>query len=72
MHSIAWSIGTDASAQGRAQLRAGAPGDGTSAFTWHEVFSGLPVGLIGRSLPDLNSAFAQFDASLKQRAERTN
>jgi hypothetical protein len=47
-------------------------GDGTSAFTWHEVFSGLPVGLIGRSLPDLNSAFAQFDASLKQRAERTN
>jgi hypothetical protein len=26
-------------------------GDGTSAFTWHEVFSGLPVGLIGRSPP---------------------
>jgi hypothetical protein len=27
------------------------------------------LGLLGRSLPDLNAAFARFAASLKRRAE---
>lgn len=44
-------------------------GDGTTEFTLSEVFTGPLVGLIGRSLPDLNAAFVQFAASLKQRAE---
>jgi hypothetical protein len=44
-------------------------GDGTTEFTLREVFSGPLLGLIGRSLPDLNAAFAQFAASLKRRAE---
>jgi hypothetical protein len=44
-------------------------GDGATEFTLREVFSGLLLGLIGRSLPDLNTAFAQFAAGLKRRAE---
>ena len=45
-------------------------GDGTTEFTLREVFSGPLLGLMGRTLPDLNTAFAQFAASLKDRAER--
>jgi hypothetical protein len=44
-------------------------GDGTTEFTLREVFSGPLLGIFGRSLPDLNTAFAQFAASLKGRAE---
>lgn len=44
-------------------------GDGTTEFTLREVFSGPLFGIFGRSLPDLNTAFAQFAASLKGRAE---
>jgi hypothetical protein len=46
-------------------------GDGATEFALREAFSGPLLGLIGRSLPDLNTAFAQFAASLKDRAERT-
>lgn len=45
-------------------------GDGATEFTLREVFSGPLLGMLGRSLPDLNAAFAQFAASLKDRAER--
>ena len=44
-------------------------GNGVTEFTLREVFSGPLLGLIGRTLPDLNAAFAQFAASLKARAE---
>ena len=44
--------------------------DGTTEFMLREVFSGPLLGVIGRSLPDLNTAFAQFAAGLKDRAER--
>jgi hypothetical protein len=43
---------------------------GATEFTLREAFSGPLLGLIGRSLPDLNAAFAQFAAGLKRRAER--
>jgi hypothetical protein len=43
--------------------------DGATEFTLREVFSGPLLGLLGRSLPDLNTAFVQFAASLKRRAE---
>jgi hypothetical protein len=43
--------------------------DGATEFTLREVFTGPLVGLLGRSLPDLNAAFAEFAASLKARAE---
>ena len=45
-------------------------GDGITEFTLREVFTGPLVGLMGRALPDLNTAFAQFAASLKDRAEQ--
>ncbi len=46
-------------------------GDGATEFTLREVFTGPLLGLLGRSLPDLDTAFAQFAASLKRRAEQS-
>ena len=43
--------------------------NGETQIRVHEVFSGPLLPLIGRTLPDLNGAFAQFVAGLKQRAE---
>jgi hypothetical protein len=45
-------------------------GNGATQFTVREVFSGPLLPLIGRSLPDLNAAFEQFAAGLKNQAER--
>jgi hypothetical protein len=45
-------------------------GNGATQFTIREVFSGPLLPLIGRSLPDLNAAFEQFAAGLKNQAER--
>jgi hypothetical protein len=44
--------------------------NGATEFTLREEFSGLLLGLIGRSIPDMTSTFEQFAAGLKQRAER--
>jgi hypothetical protein len=44
-------------------------GNGTVQVMVKEVFSGPLLPLIGRTLPDLNQAFAQFVDGLKQRAE---
>ena len=43
-------------------------GDGTR-FSMREVYSGLLAPLICRSIPDLQPAFDEFAAALKQRAE---
>jgi hypothetical protein len=43
---------------------------GATEFTLREEYSGPLLGLIGRSLPDLNATFEQFAAGLKRRAER--
>lgn len=43
--------------------------NGATEVQVREVFSGPLLPLIGRTLPDLNAAFAQFVAGLKQRAE---
>jgi hypothetical protein len=45
-------------------------GSGAVDFTLREEFSGPLLSLIGRSLPDLNAAFEQFAAGLKNYAER--
>ena len=47
-------------------------GEGATEFTLREVFTGPLLGLMSRTLPDLNTAFAQFAASLKGRAEQTS
>lgn len=46
-------------------------GDGSTAFDLREVFSGPLLGLIGRSIPNMNGAFEQFAAGLKRRAEQS-
>ncbi len=38
-------------------------------FSVREVFTGLMLPMIGRSLPDMNPVFAAFAAGLKARAE---
>jgi hypothetical protein len=43
---------------------------GTTEFSLREEFSGLLLGLIGRSIPDMTATFEQFAAGLKSRAER--
>ena len=43
--------------------------NGVVEFTLREVFSGLLLPLIGRSIPDLTASFEQFAAGLKSRAE---
>jgi hypothetical protein len=40
-------------------------------FTVQEVFSGLLLPLIGRTVPDMNPTFAAFAKGLKDRAEAT-
>lgn len=44
-------------------------GDGTVEFTLREEFSGLLLGMIAPSLPDMTEPFQQFTAGLKARAE---
>lgn len=44
--------------------------DGVVEFSMHEAFTGLLAPLIGRTLPDLQPAFDEFAAALKQTAER--
>jgi hypothetical protein len=39
-------------------------------FTLQEVFSGLMLPMIGKSIPDLNPTFAAFAKALKARAEQ--
>ena len=45
-------------------------GSGSTMFTLREEFTGLLLGLIGRSIPDMAATFEQFAAGLKRRAER--
>jgi hypothetical protein len=44
--------------------------DGTVLVSVREVFTGLLLPLIGRTIPDLSDTFTQFVAGLKQRAEQ--
>ncbi len=43
--------------------------DGGTEFIMREVFSGLLLPLIGRTIPDLSESFEQFANGLKARAE---
>lgn len=44
--------------------------DGSVDFTLREEFTGLLLGLIGRTIPDMNDSFKTFAAGLKARAEQ--
>lgn len=43
--------------------------DGTTRVTTREVFSGMLLPLVGRTMPDLQPSFDAFIAALKHRAE---
>jgi hypothetical protein len=43
--------------------------DGTTAFTVREEYTGLLLGLMWRTIPDLAPSFAKFADGLKQHAE---
>lgn len=45
-------------------------GDAQTRVTTREVFGGLLLPLIGRTIPDLQPTFEQFAAALKAEAER--
>ncbi len=45
--------------------------DGSIQFTLREVFSGLLLPLIGRTIPDLNPVFHDFAQGLKAHAEKS-
>lgn len=45
------------------------PTAGSVQFVMREIYSGPLAPLIGRSIPDLQPAFDEFAAALKQRAE---
>jgi hypothetical protein len=47
------------------------PKDGGVEFAMVEVFSGLMLPLIKKSLPDFAPAFEQYAADLKREAERS-
>jgi hypothetical protein len=46
-------------------------GERRTSFRLQEEFTGPLLGLIGRSIPDLQPSFDQFAAGLKEQAERT-
>lgn len=46
-----------------------APEGAGTRFTMREAFSGPLLGLIGKTIPDMNEAFAAFVRGLKQRSE---
>lgn len=43
--------------------------DGSTTFHTEEIFSGLLLGVFGRTIPDLTENFQGFVAALKKRAE---
>ena len=68
--SMTWSSGMPLGLfKGERTFTLAQQADGTIQFTVREVFSGLLLPLIGRSLPDLTSTFEEFVAGLKRRAE---
>jgi hypothetical protein len=44
-------------------------GDGSTSFSMREEFTGPMLGLVWRSMPDLQPSFDQFAAGLKRRVE---
>jgi hypothetical protein len=68
--SMTWSSGMPLGLlKGERTFTLAQQADGSVKFTVREVFSGLLLPLMGRSLPDLTSTFEQFVAGLKRRAE---
>lgn len=57
--------------RGVRSYRATPAGEGRCVFAMSEVFSGVMLGMIAKSLPDQRAAFEQFARDVKQRAEQS-
>lgn len=69
-HSMIWTGGMPLGLfKGVRTYKLSQNADGTTTFYMHEVFSGILLPLIGRSIPDLNPSFQDYAAGLKQKAE---
>lgn len=70
--SMTWRDGNAVMFQGVRVFTLEPTGDGGTAFTMTETFSGAMMPLIGRSLPDFNPIFEQYATDLKREAERNS
>jgi hypothetical protein len=72
-HKMAWASGMPLGLfKGERTFTLSPRANGVTDFTLREEFSGLLLGLIGRSIPDMTTTFEQFAAGLKRRAERAS
>ena len=68
--SMAWSGGMPLGLFRGERIFALAPAaDGSTDFTVREEYTGLLLGMMWRTIPDLGPSFAKFAEGLKQRAE---
>jgi uncharacterized protein YndB with AHSA1/START domain len=67
---MVWSSGAAPIFTGERTFEVAERPDGTSQFTMVEVFGGLMLPVIKRSLPDFGPIFATYAADLKREAER--
>lgn len=68
---MVWSDGAAPMFKGVRTFTLTARDDGSTDFSMVEVFSGLMLPMIKRSLPDFTEPFAQYAQDLKREAERT-
>jgi hypothetical protein len=68
--TMEWSDGFAPMFRGVRTFSVVANGDGTTTFSMVEVFRGLMLPMIKRSLPDFGPAFETYAADLKREAER--
>lgn len=66
---MVWSDGAAPMFKGVRTFTLSPRGDGTTDFSMVEVFSGLMLPMIRRSLPDFGPPFEQYAADLKREAE---
>lgn len=68
-HRMVWRSGMPLGLFHGARLFTLEPSGDHVHFTMREDYGGLMLGMIGKSIPDLNPVFAAFAAALKRRAE---
>lgn len=71
-HAMEWSDGMAPMFKGVRTFTLTAKSDGAVEFTMREVFSGIMLPMIKRSLPDFGPSFETYAADLKREAERSN
>jgi hypothetical protein len=70
LHRMVWRDGAAPMFKGERTFTLTPRDDGSTDFSMVEVFSGLMLPMIKRSLPDFGPAFETYAADLKREAER--